>query len=188
MQRDRRDGKRGSALSSPQTKLRRAPAKPAPREQVTLEFPDNAVLAALGGAHQRNLVRIEQKLGVRVAMRGNLVAVEGAADNRERAAQVLRALYARIEAGEEAGLAEVDAEIRFATHEPRAGRRAVSARRKSRPRRPASPAPARRRKPPISISCEPIRWCSASARPAPARPISPRPSARICCMSGGWSG
>jgi phosphate starvation-inducible PhoH-like protein len=104
-------------LSSPQTKSRRPPAK-APLEQVTLEFPDNAVLAALGGAHQKNLVRIEQKLSVRVAMRGNLVAVEGAPDNRERAAAVLRALYARIEGGEEAGLAEVDAEIRFATHEP----------------------------------------------------------------------
>ncbi len=88
------------------------------REQVTLEFPNNALLATLGGAHQKNLVRIEQKLGVRVAMRGNLVAVEGAPDARERAAAVLRALYARIEGGEDTGLAEVDAEIRFATHEP----------------------------------------------------------------------
>jgi len=75
------------------------------------------MLAALGGAQHRNFVRIEQKLGVRVAMRGNLVAVEGAPDARERAASVLRALYARIETGENTGLAEVDAEIRFAEHE-----------------------------------------------------------------------
>lgn len=87
------------------------------KEQVTLEFPDNALLAALGGAHQKNLVRIEQKLRVRVAMRGNLVAVEGSPDAREHAAAVLRALYARIEGGEEAGVAEVDAEIRFAMQE-----------------------------------------------------------------------
>ncbi|HEY2070975.1 MAG TPA: PhoH family protein [Rhizomicrobium sp.] len=87
------------------------------REQVTLEFPDNAVLAALGGAQQKNLVRIEQKLGVRVAMRGNLFSIEGAADARERAAAVLRALYARIEAGENVSPGEVDAEIRFANHE-----------------------------------------------------------------------
>jgi phosphate starvation-inducible PhoH-like protein len=98
-------------LSTKQTK------KPA-REQVTLEFPNNAALAALGGAHQRNFVRIEQKIGVRMATRGNLIAVEGAPDARERAAGVLRALYARSEAGEDIGGSEVDAEIRFASHAP----------------------------------------------------------------------
>jgi phosphate starvation-inducible PhoH-like protein len=92
--------------------------KTAAKEQVTLEFPHNGMLAALGGERQKNFVRISQALNVRIAMRGNLVAVEGAVDARERAAAVLRALYARIEAGENAGLAEVDAEIRFATNEP----------------------------------------------------------------------
>ncbi len=89
----------------------------AAREQVTLEFQDNKLLAQLGGAHHKNFVRVEQKLGVRVATRGNLVSVEGAPAAREQAAAVLRALYARIAAGEEAGLAEVDAEIRFALHD-----------------------------------------------------------------------
>ncbi len=89
----------------------------AAREQVTLEFADNVVLAALGGTHQKNLIRVEQKLGVRVATRGNLVSVEGAPVAREQAASVLRALYARIAGGEQAGLAEVDAEIRFALHD-----------------------------------------------------------------------
>jgi phosphate starvation-inducible PhoH-like protein len=89
----------------------------ATREQVTLEFANNAALAALGGAHQKNFVRIEQNLGVRVNSRGNLIAVEGAPDARERAAAVLRALYARSEAGEAIGGSEVDAEIRFASHE-----------------------------------------------------------------------
>jgi phosphate starvation-inducible protein PhoH and related proteins len=92
------------------------PRKPA-REQVTLEFPNNALLSALGGAHQKNFVRLEQKLDVRVATRGNLVALEGAPESRGRAAAVLRALYARLEAGEDVGAAEVDAEIRFASHE-----------------------------------------------------------------------
>jgi phosphate starvation-inducible PhoH-like protein len=94
---------------------RRAPSA---KEQVTLEFPDNQRLAALGGAHQKHLVRVEQRLGVRVAMRGNLVSVEGAPEARERAAAVMRALYARLEGGEELVLADVDAEIRFALHEP----------------------------------------------------------------------
>ena len=84
------------------------------REQVTLEFPDNALVATLAGAHQKNLVRLEQKLGVRISTRGNLMAIEGASDARGRAASVLRALYARLEAGENTGPAEVDAEIRFA--------------------------------------------------------------------------
>src|SRR5262249_30290081 len=83
------------------------------REQTTLEFPDNGLLASLSGAHQRNFVRLEQKLGVRVATRGNLVAIEGPQDSRARAVSVLRALYARLETGEMAGPEEIDAEIRF---------------------------------------------------------------------------
>jgi phosphate starvation-inducible PhoH-like protein len=102
----------GDALSA------RAVKRSAAREQVTLEFPDNQCLAALGGAHQKNLVRVEQKLGVRIGMRGNLVAVEGEPEARERAAAVLRALYARLEGGEHVALADVDAEIRFSVHEP----------------------------------------------------------------------
>jgi phosphate starvation-inducible PhoH-like protein len=93
--------------------------KKAPREQITLEFPDNALLAGLSGAHQKNFARLEQKLGVRVANRGNLVAVEGEAQARERAANVLRALYARLEAGEPANLSDVDAEIHFALEGPK---------------------------------------------------------------------
>ena len=90
----------------------------ATREQVTLEFKRNALLPALAGSHSRNLVRLEQKLGVRLAQRGNLIAVEGAPDARERAAAVLRALYGRLEAGEELTLGDVDAEIGFALAEP----------------------------------------------------------------------
>ncbi len=89
-----------------------------PKEQVTLEFSDNQMLATLAGAHQRNFVRIEQQLGVRVAMRGNLVAVEGAPKARDQASAVLRGLYARLEGGDSASIADVDAEIRFAQHEP----------------------------------------------------------------------
>ncbi len=85
------------------------------KEQTTLEFSNNRLLAGLAGAHQKNFVRLEQKLGVRVDMRGNLVGIAGAADASERAANVLRALYARLEAGEEPGAAEVDAELRFAS-------------------------------------------------------------------------
>jgi phosphate starvation-inducible PhoH-like protein len=83
----------------------------AKKTQTTLEFPGNKLLAALGGAHEKNFARLEQALNVRIASRGNLVAVEGAA--RDRAAAILKALYARLEAGEGVTLAEVDAELRF---------------------------------------------------------------------------
>jgi phosphate starvation-inducible PhoH-like protein len=92
--------------------LRAATKKRGTKEQVTLEFSDNKLLAQLSGAHAKNFARLEQKLPVRIATRGNLVALEGEA--REKGAAVLRALYARLEAGEAIGLAEMDSEIRFA--------------------------------------------------------------------------
>ena len=87
----------------------------AAREQVTLEFRQNALMPALAGNHSRNLVRLEQKLGVRLAQRGNLIAVEGSPEARERAVIILRALYHRLEAGEDLSLGDVDAEIGFAS-------------------------------------------------------------------------
>lgn len=84
-------------------------ARKSPR--TTLEFDDNKLLRALIGPHSRHLVRIEQKLGVGIDLRGNLIGIDG--DLRERAAEILRALYVRLEAGESITLAEVDAEIRF---------------------------------------------------------------------------
>ena len=108
------------------------------------------MLAGLSGPHQKHFVRMEQKLGVRVAMRGNIVSIEG--PPRERAAGVLRALYARLEAGEAVGAAELDSEIRFAGETPgRRRRRRRSARRRSRPGRGTPRAPARRRRRLISI-------------------------------------
>ena len=81
------------------------------RDTTTLEFPNNKLLAALSGPHARHFARLEQKLAVGIDMRGNLVAIDGAA--RERAGQILRALYTRLEAGESITQAEVDAELRF---------------------------------------------------------------------------
>jgi phosphate starvation-inducible PhoH-like protein len=81
------------------------------RDTTILEFPDNKLLAALSGPHARHFARLEQKLGVGIDMRGNLVAIDG--KERERAGAILRALYARLEAGESITQAEVDAEVRF---------------------------------------------------------------------------
>jgi phosphate starvation-inducible PhoH-like protein len=93
-------------------------AEPAAREQVTLEFKKNTLMPALAGAHGRHLVRLEQKLGVRIATRGNLFSIAGDEKARMAAAAVLNGLYARLEAGEDVTSADVDAEIRFVS-EPR---------------------------------------------------------------------
>jgi phosphate starvation-inducible protein PhoH and related proteins len=94
----------------------------AAREQVTLEFKRNALLPALAGSHSRNLVRLEQRFGVRLAQRGNLIAIEGSAPARAKTMAVLRALYERLEAGEDLSLSDVDAEISFANDEQSASR------------------------------------------------------------------
>ena len=150
------------------------------RDTTTLEFPDNKLLAALGGPHARHFARLEQKLNVGIDMRGNLVAIDG--KERERAGAILRALYTRLEAGESITQAEVDAEIRFTdgarANAPGAIKTASS--------RAVQTALAR-------ASClsgadaANARWCSASGLRAPARPISPPPSPRTCCMNGGWT-
>ena len=110
------------------------------KNSLTLEFSDNRLLAALSGPHAKHFARIEQKLDAVLDMRGNLVAVDGKA--RERAAAILRALYARLEAGESITLAEMDAEIRFTdqarAHAPGAIKTASS--RAVRPRSPAQAA------------------------------------------------
>jgi len=111
-------------------------------EQVTLEFADNSLLAALSGPHQKHFARLEQKLGVMVNQRGNLVGIAGTAETRARAAAILSALHARLQAGESVTLAEVDAEIRF-TDSARAaipGAIRTASARLTRPRTPAQSA------------------------------------------------
>jgi phosphate starvation-inducible PhoH-like protein len=113
---------------------------PKNRSEISLEFADNRLLAVLSGPHEKHFARLEQKLGVRIEMRGNLVAVTGNA--RERAAAILNALYARAEAGESITLAEVDAELRF-TDDDRAvvpGAIKTASARITRPRSPAQAA------------------------------------------------
>ena len=109
-------------------------------EQVTLEFSDNKLLAALSGPHEKNFARLEQRLDLNITQRGNRIAVSGAA--RGRGAAILSALYARAQAGESITLAEVDSEIRF-TDTGRAetpGAIRTAAARLTRPRSPAQGA------------------------------------------------
>jgi phosphate starvation-inducible protein PhoH and related proteins len=110
-------------------------------EQITLELGNNKLLAALGGPHEKNFARLEQRLDLRITQRGNHIAVTGA--DRRRGATILSALYARLEAGESITLAEVDSELRFTDEGTRAdtsGALRTAATRLTRPRSPVQAA------------------------------------------------
>ena len=115
-------------------------------EQITLEFADNELVAALAGRIRSISPALEQRLRCCITQRGNLVADRRHADTRARAAAILRALYARLEAGESITLAEVDAEIRFTDPDADNNRAATegairtAASRITRPRSPAQSA------------------------------------------------
>ncbi len=81
---------------------------------VTLQFADNTLLSLLLGDHDRHLVRLEQGLGVRLACRGNRLAVTGDAARVEAAQGAINGLYAKLQRGEAVGPSEVDAAIRLA--------------------------------------------------------------------------
>ena len=66
---------------------------------VVVDFDDNRLLTPLFGEHDRNLARIEQKLGVSMSSRGNRVAISGDAWSTEVAERALSDLYLRLQRG-----------------------------------------------------------------------------------------
>ena len=95
-----------------------APTLPAlapltPGRAVTLNFNDNALLPLLLGDHDRHLVRLEQGFGVRLACRGNKVAISGEPSSVAAAQAALTGLWKRLEKGEGVGSGDVDAAIRL---------------------------------------------------------------------------
>ncbi len=79
--------------------------------ELALEFPDNRLLIELCGEFDRNLAQIEHLLSVHVLRRGNLLVVLG--DARSEAAEVLKKLYARLEAGRGIEPGDIDAAVRL---------------------------------------------------------------------------
>ncbi len=78
-----------------------------------LDFPDNRLLIDLCGELDRNIVQIEDRLGIAVHRRGNHLALHGGEAERENAERVLRALYGRLEQGRPVTPGDVDAAIRM---------------------------------------------------------------------------
>lgn len=104
----------GIALRPEPRALPRNPAfAPDLQRTVTVSFDDNALLPMLYGEHDRHLARIEQRLGVRIASRGNRATISGGAEGTGLAESVLRALWQRLEKGEITGMADVEAALRM---------------------------------------------------------------------------
>ncbi len=81
--------------------------------ETALEFPNNRLLIDLCGEYDRNLVLVEQKLDVQILRRGNRLTVVGEAGTGHLAAEVLRKLYERLEAGHSVDTGEIDGAIRL---------------------------------------------------------------------------
>lgn len=77
----------------------RKPSGTADRVRISLEFDRPALMQALFGQHDENLIVVEQELGVYLSARGHTVMIEGEAEAAARARDVLTALYGRLAAG-----------------------------------------------------------------------------------------
>ena len=94
--------------------MKRSSTRMPDTESSHLRFADNKLLPALFGAHDRNLAKIEQALGVTLSSRGNEVAISGPEEEAQAAEAVLRSLYDRLARGQSVGSGEVEAALRLA--------------------------------------------------------------------------
>jgi phosphate starvation-inducible PhoH-like protein len=92
-------------------------AQDAKATPVVVEFDDNSLLPRLFGEYDRNLARIEQRLGVTLATRGNRIAITGPEREVPVARSALMALYDRAKRGRDIDMGEIDAAIRLAAAE-----------------------------------------------------------------------
>ena len=97
------------------------PAEPGDRVRLTAEFERTQLLGILFGEFDRNLVGIENRLGVYISARGNRVQIEGEAEAAARARDVLLDLYNRIEQGQEVDAGMVDGVIAMSAQPTLAG-------------------------------------------------------------------
>jgi phosphate starvation-inducible PhoH-like protein len=90
------------------------PAQTGERSRLELVFDKPQALAQLFGQYDRNLVALENRLGVYITARGNRVGLEGTAEQVAMARDVLNDLYQRIQRGEDVDMGLVDASIAMA--------------------------------------------------------------------------
>jgi len=79
--------------------------------RIEVSFDEQAVLGALFGQFDANLVQIENRLGVYIAARGDKVIIEGAAEEVARTRDVLMKMHEKLLTGEEMDAGAIDALI-----------------------------------------------------------------------------
>jgi phosphate starvation-inducible protein PhoH and related proteins len=84
---------------------------PARRARVEVEFEQQAMLGALFGEFDANLVLLENRLGVYIGARGNRLVIEGPEDDVARAREVLLKLHERLLTGQEVDTGAIEALI-----------------------------------------------------------------------------
>ncbi|MCC6002516.1 MAG: PhoH family protein [Pararhodobacter sp.] len=89
------------------------PPRPEDSVETLIEFSDNRLLIDLCGQFDRNLAQIEQALEIQIVRRGNQLSLAGPVAQRQRGAEVLRALYSRLEEGRSVEPGDIDAAIRL---------------------------------------------------------------------------
>jgi phosphate starvation-inducible PhoH-like protein len=96
---------------------KKAQAKAGEMSRLEMSFDKPALITKVFGEFDRNLVAIENSLGVYISARGDRVQIEGEASATAKARDVLQDIYSRVMRGEEMELEIVLAAIAMA-HEP----------------------------------------------------------------------
>ena len=80
---------------------------------LNVNFDNNKALPILYGEQNKNITYLEQKLGLKIGVRGNVVAIAGDFEKSHTAKNILENLYKKAVKGYAVGQEEVDDELRF---------------------------------------------------------------------------
>ena len=105
-----------------------------------VEFDDPQLLGELFGEYDRNIVAIENRLGVYIAARGQKVKIEGQEEAAIQASNVLTGIYRRLEKGQDIDSGAVEAIIAMAA-DPRIAKAAAGTKSGNNPKNDVSEPP-----------------------------------------------
>ena len=102
------------ATKNKKTAPQKQPKKPNDEDfSLKLEFSDNSKLQEVCGRHDTHLIQIEDRLGVQVVVRGNVIAIFGNREQAEKAKTIIQDLYEIAESGMPIAPPQVDAALRM---------------------------------------------------------------------------